>query len=99
MKLMPTGDNIVIKLPKVEKESKTKAGLILVQNPMSEVKPDKGEVTYVGSGRVLPSGERIIPEVEVGDQVVFNRFAGTEIELEGERFLVLKESDILIILK
>ena len=62
-------------------------------------KPQEGEVLAVGTGRLLDSGECVPLEVQVGDRVVFSKYGGTEIKLEGEEYIILRESDILAVVK
>lgn len=99
MVIMPTQDNIVIKLPKVEKEQKTQSGIILTGAAQQQDMPEQGTVMAVGSGRLLNNGTRIEPQVVEGDQVIFNKFAGTKITSEDGEYLIIKENDILAIIK
>lgn len=99
MIIMPTSDNIIIKLQVEEKEKVTASGILVVGNQQGPAKPDRGEVVAVGKGRVLNSGELIASEVKEGDQVIFNRFAGTEVNTSEDKFLIIKENDILAIVK
>lgn len=99
MVIMPTQDNIVIKLPKVDKEQKTQSGIILTGISKQQDMPEQGEVVAIGSGRLLSNGTLIAPQVKEGDNVVFNKFAGTKITSEDAEFLIIKENDILAILK
>lgn len=99
MVIMPTQDNIVIKLPKVDKEPKTQSGIILTGASKQPDMPEQGEVVAVGTGRLLNNGTRIEPLVSKGDKVIFNKFAGTKITAEEEEFLIVKENDILAIIK
>ena len=91
MKLVPLGDRVVVKA--VEQEERTKGGIVLPDT--AKEKPQEGEVLAVGTGRLLDSGERVPLEVQVGDRVVFSKYGGTEIKLEGEEYIILRESDIL----
>lgn len=95
MKLVPLGDRVVVKA--VEQEERTKGGIVLPDT--AKEKPQEGEVLAVGSGRLLDSGERVPLEVQVGDRVVFSKYGGTEIKLEGEEYIILRESDILAVVK
>ncbi len=94
-KIVPIGDRIVVKLE--ENEEKTKSGIVLPDT--AKEKPQKGKVVAVGSGRLLDNGKKVELEVKVGDTVVFSKYAGTEIKLDGEKYLILSESDVLAILK
>ncbi|MFS8524262.1 MAG: co-chaperone GroES [Limnochordales bacterium] len=95
MKLVPLGDRVVVKA--VEQEERTKGGIVLPDT--AKEKPQEGEVLAVGTGRLLDSGERVPLEVQVGDRVVFSKYGGTEIKLEGEEYIILRESDILAVVK
>jgi len=93
LKITPLGERIVIKV--LESEEKTKSGIFIPDT--AKEKPQMGEVMAVGSGRVLDNGEKVAPEVKVGDKVLFAKYAGTEVKLDGEEYMVLKESDVLAI--
>jgi len=94
-KIVPIGDRIVVKIE--ENEERTKSGIVLPDT--AKEKPQKGKVVAVGSGRLLDNGKRAELEVKEGDTVVFSKYAGTEIKLDGEKYLILSESDVLAILK
>ncbi len=93
MKLKPLGDRVVLKL--VEQEEKTRGGILLPDT--AKEKPQKGEVLAVGSGKVLDSGEKIPLDVQVGNKVIFGRYSGTEVKVEGEEYLIVSERDILAV--
>jgi len=95
MKLVPLADRVVVKA--IEQEEKTKGGIVLPDT--AREKPQEGEVLAVGSGRLLDNGERVPLEVKVGDRVVFSKYGGTEIKLDGEEYIILRESDILAVTK
>ena len=99
MVIKPTQDNIVIKLPKQEKEQVTQSGIVLTGSAMQQDLPERGIVVAVGSGRVLSNGTKLEVEIKEGDEVIFNKFAGTKISSEDEEYLIVKENDILAILK
>lgn len=92
--LKPLGDRVVIEL--VETEEKTASGIVLPDT--AKEKPQEGKVIAVGSGRVLDNGERVAPEVAVGDRIIFSKYAGTEVKYEGKEYLILRESDILAVI-
>ncbi len=94
-KIVPIGDRIVVKIE--ENEERTKSGIVLPDT--AKEKPQKGKVVAVGSGRLLDNGKRVELEVKEGDTVVFSKYAGTELKLDGEKYLILSESDVLAILK
>lgn len=91
MKIKPLGDRVVVKL--IEIEEKTESGIVLPDT--AKEKPQEGEVIAVGPGRVLDNGERLPLEVEVGDNVIYSKFAGTEFKKGDEELLILSERDIL----
>jgi chaperonin GroES len=93
VKLKPLGDRVVLKL--VEQEEKTRGGILLPDT--AKEKPQKGDVLAVGTGKVLDSGEKIPLDVKVGDKVIFARYSGTEVKVEGEEYLIVSERDILAI--
>ncbi len=95
MKLRPLGDRVVVKV--VEKEERTKSGIVLPDT--AKEKPQEGEVLAVGTGRVLDNGQKVPLEVKVGDRVIFSKYAGTEVKIEGEEYLILSERDILAIVE
>ncbi len=95
MKLKPLGDRLVVE-PK-EREETTASGIILPET--AKEKPQEGLVIAVGPGRRDDDGDRIDMDVEVGDTVLYAKYAGTEIKLEGKKLLILKESDVLAIVE
>ncbi|WP_295261552.1 co-chaperone GroES [Veillonella sp.] len=82
---------------KLEKEEKTKSGIFLPDT--AKEKPSEGEVIAVGAGKVYDNGQRVAPEVAVGDKVMFSKYAGTEVKIDGVDHLVISERDILAILE
>lgn len=94
MKVIPLGDKIVIK--REGAESRTAGGIVLPDS--AKEKPQQGRVLSVGDGRQLPSGKRADCQVQEGDRVVFAAWGGTEIKVDGEELLILKEDDILAVL-
>lgn len=92
--LKPLADRVVIRL--VEKEEKTKSGIFLPDT--AKEKPQEGEVVAVGAGKVYDNGQRVALEVNVGDRVMFAKYAGTEVEIDGTTHLIISERDILAIL-
>lgn len=89
--ITPLEDRIVIR--QAEAEQTTASGLVLVDS--AKEKPQQGEVLAVGPGRVDDSGNRIAMEVAVGDTVIYSRYGGTEVTLEGEDYLILSARDVL----
>lgn len=99
MILEPIGDNIVIELPQEQsKENKTDSGILLPKKTEAEARKDIARVVAVGSGRILNNGEVLPPVVKPGDMVLFNKYAGTILSLEGKNYLLIKECDLLAIL-
>ena len=93
--LKPIGNRVVIE--KKEREQTTKSGIVLTDS--AKEKSNEGEVVAVGTGRVLDNGQRVEPEVRVGDRVVFQQSAGTEIKRGETAYLVLNEDEILAIIE
>ena len=92
MNLKPLGDRIVVK-PQDEEESRTASGLVIPDT--AKEKPQRGKVVAVGPGRLLDNGERADMSVAVGDEVIYGKYGGTDIEVNGEDVKILRESDIL----
>jgi len=90
-KLQPLGDRVVIKT--IEQEEVTKTGIVLPDT--AKEKPQEGEVLAVGPGKIADDGKRIAMEVKKGDKVIYARYAGTEIKIDGEEYIILREADIL----
>jgi len=91
MKIKPLGDRIIV--TRVEEE-KTSVGGIVIPDTARE-KPIQGLVKAVGPGKVLEDGSRRAPDIEVGERVLFGKFAGTEVKLGGEELLILREEDVM----
>lgn len=91
MKLRPMQDRIIVK--RVEEETKTAGGIFIPET--AKEKPQQGEVVAVGKGKVTEEGKVLPLDVKVGDKVLFGKYSGTEIKLEGEEFLIMREDDIL----
>ncbi len=91
--IKPLADRVVVKA--IVQEEKTKGGIVLPDT--AKDKPQEGEVIAVGPGKVLDNGKKLEPEVKVGDRIIFSKYSGTEIKIEGEEFLILRESDILAV--
>ena len=92
--MKPLGDRVIIRV--LEKEEKTKSGIFLPDT--AKEKPSEGEVIAVGAGKVYDNGQRVAPEVAVGDKVMFSKYAGTEVKIDGVDHLVISERDILAVL-
>ena len=87
----PLHDRVVVK--RVKEEEKTKGGIIIPET--AQEKPQEGEVVAVGPGARDEDGERVALDVEVGDRVLFGKWSGTEVKIDGEDLLIMKESDIM----
>lgn len=95
MKLQPLADRIVVKA--LAQEERTKGGIVLPDT--AKEKPQEGEVLAVGPGKLLDNGTRAAMEVKVGDKVIYSKYGGTEVKVDGQEYLILKESDVLAISK
>ena len=93
MKIRPLGDRIVVK--RLDEEKKTAGGIIIPDS--AQEKPAEGRVVAVGNGAVLENGEIRPLEVQKGDRVLFSTYAGSDVSLDGEEHLIMRESDILAI--
>ena len=91
MRFRPLGDRVVVR--RVKEEQKTAGGIIIPDT--AQEKPQEGEVISVGPGAVDKDGKRVAPEVKAGDVVLFGKWSGTEVKLDGEELLIMKESDIM----
>ena len=91
MKIRPLQDRIIVK--RIEEEEKTKGGIIIPDS--AKEKPMEGEVIAVGSGKVLENGTKQAPEVKAGDRILFGKYAGTEVKIDGVEHLIMREDDIL----
>lgn len=94
MNIRPLHDRVVIK--RLESEQKSAGGIVLPGS--AQEKPQMGEVVAVGSGRVLDNGDKRALDVKVGDKVLFGKYSGSEIKLDGQDLLVMREEDLLAIL-
>lgn len=95
MKIKPLNDRILVK--RLEEESKTKGGIIIPDS--AKEKPAQGEVVAVGDGKLTDEGKRVALQVKAGDRVLFAKYAGTEVKIEDEEHLVMREDDILGIIE
>jgi chaperonin GroES len=95
IKIQPLWDRVVVK--PLESGNKTKGGIVLPDT--AKEKPQEGEIVAVGKGKLLDSGETRSLEVKVGDKVLYGKYSGTEITLDEQEYLILREEDILAIIK
>lgn len=93
--LKPLGNRVVVDL--TQKEETTKSGIVLTDS--AREKPSEGTIVAVGPGQILDNGTRVELEVNVGDRVVYSKFAGTEVKHEDEEYLILTESEILAVVE
>jgi chaperonin GroES len=91
MKLRPLQDRILVQ--RVEEETKTKGGIIIPDT--AKEKPAEGKVMAVGNGKVADDGKRVALEIKVGDRILFGKYSGTEVKIEGEEYLIMREDDVL----
>jgi chaperonin GroES len=93
MKMRPLHDRVVVK--RLEEETKTEGGIVIPDSAAE--KPIRGEVVAVGNGKPLDNGEIRALDVKVGDRVLFGKYAGTEVKVDGEELLVMREDDIMAV--
>ncbi len=91
MKFRPLGDRVVVR--RVKEESKSAGGIIIPDT--AQEKPQEGEIIAVGPGALDDNGKRVLPEVKPGDTVLFGKWSGTEVKIDGQELLIMKESDIM----
>jgi chaperonin GroES len=91
MKLRPLQDRILVQ--RVEEETKTKGGIIIPDT--AKEKPAEGVVKAVGNGKVADDGNRVALELKVDDRILFGKYSGTEVKIEGEEYLIMREDDVL----
>jgi len=94
MKIQPLSDRVVLKV--LEAEEKTKGGIVLPDT--AKEKPQEGKIVAVGTGKIV-DGKQVALDVKVGDKVLYGKYSGTEITVDSEELLILKEEDILAIVK
>ncbi|MEK6598906.1 MAG: co-chaperone GroES [Deltaproteobacteria bacterium] len=91
MKIKPLHDRILVK--SLEEEEKTKGGIIIPDS--AKEKPMEGEVVAVGPGKMADDGKRIVMDIKAGDRVLYNKYGGTEVKIEGVEHLIMREDDVL----
>ncbi|MGH7438289.1 MAG: co-chaperone GroES [Polyangiaceae bacterium] len=94
MKIRPLADRVVVK--RIEGETKTKGGIIIPDT--AKEKPVEGQVVAVGSGKVMKGGKVRTPDLKVGDRILFGKYSGTEVKLDGVEHVILTEDDVLAVL-
>jgi len=95
MKIRPLYDRVIVK--RIEEEEKTKWGIIIPDT--AKEKPIEGKVVAVGGGKILENGKKLPLDVKKGDKVLFGKYAGTDIQIEGEEHLIMREDDIIAIVE
>jgi len=95
MKVRPLADRLVVK--RIEEEEKTKGGIIIPD--AAKEKPQEGKVVAIGDGKTLESGQKAPLTVKPGDKILFGKYSGTEIKVDGEEHLILREDDVLAIVE
>ena len=91
MKIRPLNDRVLVK--RLEEEEMTKGGIIIPDS--AKEKPAEGEIVAVGKGKLDDKGKRVALEVKVGDTVLFSKYGGTDVRLDGEDYLIMREDDVL----
>jgi chaperonin GroES len=94
LSIKPLADRVIVKAAAAEE--KTKSGIIIPDT--AKEKPQRGVIVAVGAGKAADNGTLITPQVKVGDEVLYGKFAGTEISIEGDDYLIMRESDIFAVL-
>jgi len=95
VKIRPLGDRILVR--RLEAEEKTAGGIVLPDT--AKEKPKEGIVIALGEGKLLDSGERAKPQVKENDRIIFTSYAGTEVKIDGEEYLIMSEDDVLAIVE
>ena len=95
MKIRPLGDRILVK--RIKEEEKTKGGIFIPET--AKEKPQEGKVVAVGKGKMTEQGKLLVPDVKAGDEILFGKYSGSEVKIEGEEHLILREDDILGVLE
>jgi chaperonin GroES len=95
MKVRPLHDRVIVK--RIEEEEKTKGGIIIPDT--AKEKPVEGKVMAAGKGKILESGKKQPLEVKEGDRILFGKYAGTEVKIDGEEHLIMREDDIIAIVE
>ncbi|HAO22747.1 MAG: co-chaperone GroES [Desulfobacteraceae bacterium IS3] len=91
MRLKPLQDRILVQ--RVEEETKTKGGIIIPDT--AKEKPAEGKVVAIGNGKIGEDGKKIAIELKVGDRILFGKYAGTEVKIDGQEYLIMREDDVL----
>jgi chaperonin GroES len=95
MRIRPLGDRVLVK--RIKEEDKTKGGIIIPDT--AKEKPQEGRVVAVGKGKVTETGHLLVPDVKVGDRILFGKYSGSEVQLDAEEHLIMREDDIMGVLE
>jgi chaperonin GroES len=95
MKMRPLHDRVIVK--RMEGEEKTKGGIIIPDT--AKEKPVEGKVIAVGSGKVLENGKKVPLQIKEGDRILFGKYSGTEVKIDGEEHLIMREDDVIAIVE
>ncbi len=95
MNIRPLGDRLLVK--RIEEEEKSKGGIIIPDS--AKEKPQEGKVVAVGKGKMLEDGKMVPLEVKAGDRILFGKYSGTDVKIEGEEHLIMREDDVLGIIE
>lgn len=95
LKIRPLHDRLIVK--RLDEEAKSKGGIIIPDS--AKEKPQEGEVLAVGNGKILKDGEKVPVDVKVGDRILFSKYSGNDIKIDGEEYLILREDDVQAVLE
>ena len=95
MNLQPLGDRLIVEV--LEEEETTVSGIVLPDT--AKEKPQRGKVVAVGNGKILEDGKRVTLDVKSGDRILFGKYSGNEVKIDGDDYLILREEDVLAILE
>ena len=94
MKIRPLQDRVIVK--REEEETKTKGGIIIPET--AKEKPIEGKVIAVGNGKILDNGTKVALDVKAGDKILFGKYSGTDIKIDGQEYLILREDEVLAVI-
>jgi len=95
MKIRPLGDRILVK--RIKEEDKTKGGIFIPDT--AKEKPQEGRIVAVGKGKMTEAGNLVAPEVKAGDTILFGKYSGSEVKVDGEEHMIMREEDVLGVLE
>jgi chaperonin GroES len=94
MKVRPLHDRLIVR--RIEEKESVRGGIIIPDT--AKEKPQEGEVIAVGNGKILDNGTKVAPDVKAGDKILFGKYSGTDIKIDGEEYLILREDEVLAVL-